>query len=379
MPVSALPKPAAAQAPAQPHWFADFSTSRPLPEQFPFSVWARLMREVLTERDPALLGPMPGQGLLCLRKAICDYLDHFRGMRVRPEQIVVGAGTEFLYGLVVQLLGRELTYAVENPGYRRAAQTFTAQGALVVPVPLDEFGLSVAHLRESGAQAAHLSPAHHFPTGRITPAARRRELLLWAEEGNYLIEDDYDSEFRFRGKPVPTLQSLDHAGRVLYLNTFSKTLTPAIRISFLVLPPRLAAQFDAHPSACTVSSFEQMTLAKFLSGGWFESHLARSRNAYRRRRDALIQAISETALGDCCEIQQADAGLHFLLQVQSQYSDAELVRRAAEQGIAVSCLSSYYAAPADAPRGCFVLGFTGVAPESIPEAARRLSLAVTGK
>ena len=359
-------------------WFADFKTNRPLPERFPFSVWAKLMREVLTERDPSLLSPMPGQGLFSLRKAIADYLDRFRGMAVSPSQIVVGAGTEFLYGLAVQLLGRDKLYAVEDPGYSRVAQAITAHGARCVPVPLDEQGLSVAALASTGAQVAHLSPAHHFPTGRVTPAGRRQELLSWAEDGRFLIEDDYDSEFRFFGRPMPTIQSIDRGGRVLYLNTFSKTMTPAIRISFLVLPETLARQFAAHPAACTVPSFEQMTLAKFISGGYFEAHLARSRNFYRRQRDDLIAAIRESKLGKKSVILEADAGLHFLLQVQTPHADPELVSRAAERGLNLSCLSEYYSDPARAPQGRIVLNFTGVKPEQMGEAAKRLSDAVLG-
>lgn len=360
-------------------WFADLKTNRPLPERFPFSVWAKLMREVLTERDPALLSPMPGQGLFRLREAIADYLDRFRGMAVSPSQIVIGAGTEFLYGLAVQLLGREKLYAVENPGYGRVSQAITAHGARCIPVPLDEQGISVAELSRTGAQVAHLSPAHHFPTGRVTPAGRRRELLSWAEDGRFLIEDDYDSEFRFFGKPMPTLQSIDRSGRVLYLNTFSKTMTPAIRISYLVLPDAFARRFSAHPAACTVSSFEQMALAKFISGGYFESHLARSRNFYRRQRDDLIAAIRESPLGKKSVIREADAGLHFLLQVQSPYSDAALVSRAAAQGVNLSCLSEYYSEPDRAPAGCIVVNFTGVKPEQMGEAARRLSSAILGE
>lgn len=365
--------------PQSREWFADFKTNRPLPGRFPFSIWARLMREVLTERDAALLGPMPGRGLFQLRNAISNYLDRFRGMAVSPAQIVVGAGTEFLYGLAVQLLGREKLYAVEDPGYRRVAQVITDQGARCVSVPLDAQGLSVAALRQSGAQVAHLSPAHHFPTGRVTPAARRQELLAWAEDGRFLIEDDYDSEFRFFGKPMPTLQSIDRSGRVLYMNTFSKTLTPAIRISFLVLPEQLAQRFAARSTACTVPSFEQMTLAKFIDGGYFESHLARSRNFYRRQRDGLIAAIQASPLGGRSAIREADGGLHFLLQVDSSCPDQELVRRAAEQGVKVSCLSEYYSDPARAPRGCLVVNFTGIEPEHMTEAAKRLARAVLGE
>lgn len=358
-------------------WFSDLKTSRTPTEQFPFSVWARLMREVLTEREPALLGPMPAKGMPALREAVAGYLDRFRGMTVSPEQIVIGAGTEYLYGLLVQLLGREKRFAVEDPGYDRIAQVYRANGASCCPVPLDGMGLSVRGLREQKAQVAHLSPAHHFPTGIVTPAARRRELLAWAGEAQdrYIIEDDYDSEFRFAGRPVPTMQSIDRNGSVLYVNTFSKTLTPAIRISYLVLPPSLSRRFSERLGfySCTVPSFEQMTLAKFIDGGYFESHLARTRHFYRRQRDAMLAAIRESFLGGRCRVREADAGLHFLLETGSAYSDRELVRRAAERGIHVSCLSEYYSRPERADSACFVINYSGVSREKMAETARRLA------
>ncbi len=377
---------AAASAPAPavpapenraPEWFADLKTNRTLPSQFPFSLWAKLMRQVLSERDPALLAPMPGRGAPALREAVAAYLQRFRGMAVSSEQVVVGAGTEFLYGLLVQLLGREKRFAVEDPGYPRAAQIYRANGAVCVPVPLDGRGLSLADLRSSGADVAHVSPSHHFPTGMVSPASRRRELLAWAEEGpdRYIVEDDYDSEFRFSGRPVPTMQSVDRAGRVIYLNTFSKALTPAIRISYLVLPAGLSARFSQKLGfySCTVPSFEQAALAKFIAGGHFESHLARTRHFYRRQRDAMIAAIRGSALNGRCRIREADAGLHFLLEVDSPYSDRELARRAADRGLNVSCLSQYYSDPEQARPGCLVVNFSGVLRERMEEAARRLA------
>ncbi len=381
-----LPQPPVLRTPApeepEPVWFADLKTNQTPPEQFPFSVWAKLMRETLAERDPALLAPMPGRGLPVLREAIAAYLGRFRGMSVAPSQIVVGAGAEFLYGLVVQLLGRETRFVVEDPGYPRVQQVYRANGAVCAAAPLDESGLSVRTLREQGAQAAHLSPAHHFPTGIVMPISRRRELLAWAEEepGRYLIEDDYDSEFRFAGKPIPTLQSADRSGRVLYLNTFSKTLTPTIRIGYLVLPEALSVRFSEKLGfySCTVSSLEQAALAKFISGGAFESHLARTRNFYRRQRDAMLEAIRKSPLGACSQIREADAGLHFLLKTGSRFSDEELVRRAGERGVNISCLSQYYSAPSQGDSGCFVVNYSSVERDRMEETVRRLTEAVLG-
>ena len=380
LPVTEIRKavpPAALQAEeAEPEWFADIRTNRVPGEQFPFSVWAKLMREVLTERDAALLRPMPGGGTLALRRAIAAYLGRFRGIAAEPEQLVVGAGTEYLYGLLVQLLGRDKVFAVEDPGYRRIAQVYEANGAAVVGAELDGQGLSVRALREKGADAAHLSPAHHFPTGLVMPVSRRRELLQWASEEpeRYLIEDDYDSEFRFTGRPVPSLQSIDEGGKVITINTFSKSLTPAIRISYMVLPKRLSEAFSRKLGfySCTVPSFEQLTLAKFLDGGYFESHLARTRHFYRRRRDALQEAVRKSPLGDRAEMREADAGLHFLLKVQTEASDQELVKRAEQRGVAISCLSEYYMDPRRAEPHCLVMNYTGMERERMEEAVQRL-------
>jgi len=168
---------------------------------------------------------------------------------VSPEQVVVGAGTEYLYGLIVQLLGRDLSYGVEDPGYPKAGKVYGLHGARCVPLALDESGVPVEAVERSGVQVVHLSPSHQFPSGVVMPIARRQSLLRWAEEepGRYLIEDDYDSEFRFTGRPIPPLQNIDRAGRVIYMNTFSRSLAPSLRISYMVLPPAL---LERYPMQC---------------------------------------------------------------------------------------------------------------------------------
>ena len=259
----------------RPVWEADFTANNLPAEAFPFSVWAKLQREVLLDYGAELLGPVPPGGAYVLRQAIADYLYGFRSMTVSPDQILVGAGTDFLYNLLIQLLGRDKCYGVEDPGYGKIRQVYEAAGVPCLPVPLDGDGIRIDRLGE--AQVLHLSPSHHFPTGIVTPIGRRQALLEWAEggEGRYLIEDDYDSEFRLAGRPIPTLQSIDRAGKVIYLNSFTKSIAPAIRISYLVLPPELMEEFRRRLGfyACTVPSFEQYTLARFLSRGYFEKVL----------------------------------------------------------------------------------------------------------
>ena len=235
---AASPLPPAEPLQAKPSLPYDFSTSGVDTGLFPFSTWAKLMREVLSARADSLLASSHPQGVPELRRAIAEHLYRFRGIRAAPEQIVVGAGSETLLAFLVQLLGRDGGYGVEDPGYAKPHRILTSCGAVVRPIPLDGQGLRVDVVRERAVRVVHVTPSHHYPLGIVMPAPRRQALLRWASEGpeRYIIEDDYDSEFRFSGRPIPALQSLDGAGRVIYLNTFAKTLAPSLRVSYMVLP-----------------------------------------------------------------------------------------------------------------------------------------------
>lgn len=345
--------------------------------EFPFSVWARMMRDALLEQDKRLLRPLKYNGVPELRRAIADYLYQARGMRVHPEQILIGAGTEYLYNLLIQLLGRDRVYAVEDPGYRTVARIYQANGARYVPVPIDRQGLSVTALESAAVDVAHISPSHHYPTGIVTPIPRRQELLRWAMAGpgRYIIEDDYDSEFRFVGRPIPTLFSADEGERVIYINTFSKTISPSIRISYLILPPHLLELYRERLGfyACTVPSFEQYTLARFIESGSFERHIARMKKRYRLKRDEVIAAIRNSPLAQRCTIYEEDAGLHFLVRVETAVSDSTLKARALERGIRISCLSDYVYRENPAYDHIFVVNYTGIDTQKLPEAVARLS------
>lgn len=331
--------------------------------RFPFSVWSRLQREVMLDYGEKLLLPMPNGGVYALRRAIAAQLAGFRGLYVRPENILVGAGTDFLYNLLVQLLGRARVYAVEEPGYGKIRQVYGAQGVRCVRAGMDGQGVCPDRLED--ADVLHLSPSHHFPTGIITPLARRQALLQWAEErpGRYLIEDDYDSEFRFDAHPMPALAALDRSGRVIYLNTFTKTLAPSIRIGYLVLPDALMARFQQTLGfyGCTVPSFEQYTLARFLDRGYFEKHLNRMRRFYRQRRDQVVAALTGSPLAPRLTILEQDAGLHFLVHVSAELSDEELAARFAAAGIRVACLSGFYHGDVpEAERGYLVVNYSSL-------------------
>ena len=311
-----------------------------------------------------------------LRQAIAAHLRQFRAMEVTAEQIIVGAGTEVLYNLLVQLLGRDRLYGVEDPGYGKIAHIYRAAGAEVTALPLDEAGVSVEALRRSDADVVHISPSHHYPTGLVMPIARRQELLRWAQEvpARVILEDDYDSEFRFVGRPIPTLFSIDGGEQVVYLNTFSKTIAPSIRISFMVLPRRLLADFRQKLGfyACTVSAFEQYTLAQFLAGGWYEKHLSRMRKHYRQKRDAVIAAVYKSPLAPYAAITEEDAGLHFLLRLDGA-PDETLRREAEQRGIRLAMLSDYYQCPQDAPQHVLVVNYTGIDLDRLPAALERLA------
>ena len=378
--VEALPRirpaahPQPEPAPAEPEAAVDLTGSHP--EKFPFSVWSRLQREVMLDYGEQLLLPLHNQGSPALRTAIAGHLADFRGMQVDPENILIGAGTDFLYNLLIQLLGREGIYAVEDPGYGKIRQIYAAGGVRCTGVPLDPLGVRPDCLKE--ARVLHISPSHHFPTGRVTPVARRQELLQWAEKaGGYIIEDDYDSEFRFDAHPMPAMYALDHSGRVIYMNTFSRTLAPSIRISYMILPPELMERFrrELRFYSCTVSSFEQYTLARFLERGHFEKHINRMRKFYRQRRNRVMSALLDCPLADRLTIREEDAGLHFLLKIDTDLSDEVLTALCARSGIRVRALSSYYHGPVPAEdRQCLVVNYAALREEALEQILRELPL-----
>ena len=335
-------------------------------EQFPFSVWSRLQREVMLDYGAQLLLPLPNRGVMELRQAIADHLAAFRGMQVSPQNILIGAGTDFLYNLLIQLLGRDKVYAVEEPGYDKIRQIYAAGGVRCVSAPMDDKGVLPEGL--SQADVLHCSPSHHFPTGLVTPVSRRMELLDWAGEDKWIIEDDYDSEFRFDAHPMPTLQTLDGAQRVIYMNTFSKTLAPSIRISYMVLPPALMEQFQKVLGfySCTVPSFEQYTLARFLSRGYFEKHINRMRKFYKKRRNALVSLLENCSFSQKLTILEQDAGLHFLLKVDTALPDGDLVQKLSHVGIRVKALSEYYH-DQRRDRHCLVVNYSGVKEEALEQ------------
>lgn len=360
----------------------DFRTNRIDTSDFPFSTWAKLSREVLSEQSADLLNACHHQGTLSLRTEIASYLREFRGMEVDPEQIVVGAGSEYLTGLIIQLLGRDNAYGVENPGYSKIYDIFSANTSRVFPIPMDEKGASAESITGFGINVLHVTPSHHFPLGIVMPVSRRQELLRWAysREDRYIIEDDYDSEFRYAGRPIPTLQSMDKHGRIIYINTFTKSLAPSMRISYMVLPKQLCRKFTARLGfySCTVPVFEQLTLAKFMKSRHFDRHINRMKKIYRQRRDILCKKISDCKLGSLVKISGCDAGMHLLLTVENGMKQNELLNSAAKEGARVYGLSGYYSFPvANIPENIVVAGFSGLNEQLLVNGAEALERAWT--
>lgn len=355
-------------------WLLDLRSGGSGTEGFPFAVWARLMRRVISDEGERLLKVSPHSGVPELRRAIVGYLRQFRGIEASPEQVVVGAGTEYLYNLIVQLLGRDKVFGLERPGYPKAGKVYALNGAACVPLAMDSQGVTVDSLEESGAQVIHLSPSHQFPSGVVTPIARRQSLLHWAREGEgrYIIEDDYDSEFRFTGRPIPTLQSIDRGGRVIYMNTFSRTLAPSLRISYMVLPPALLEEYRRKLGfySCTVPAMEQYTLARFLSEGGFETHVNRMRVFYRGRRDQVLSALADSPLKGRYEVRGENAGLHFLVGLDTTRSDQELAALARTEGIRLSFLTDY----GGGEEHWLVVNYPGADLDRLPQALERLAV-----
>ena len=383
LPESAAPAapPKAEAVPKQRPIRYDLSPRGVDPGLFPVRTGARLQKELLYS-SPELLTHGDAQGDLALRQALAGYLEEYRGVRCGAHQIVVGAGLEYLLGLLAPLLPGPA--AVENPGYPRAKQVLENNGVACCCLPVDEDGLSIRALSDSGAAVCYVTPSHQFPTGVTMPAGRRAELLHWAARcpgRRYIIEDDYDSEFRFDTRPLPSLQGMAGAdGPVVYLSTCSRSLAPSIRIAYMVLPEQLLPAWHAKYRlySSTVSRFEQQTLARFITGGYFTRHLARERVAYKARRDALTAALQEAFAPEELHLTGLHTGLHLLAELRDPPPDDALRAAAEAEGVRLSLLSDYdLTGGGAAPVGTLVLGYGSLADESCPSVGETLKRACT--
>ena len=332
---------------------------------FPYQTWARVMRRTLTEESSATLAEAAlGAGSPRLRQAIASYLREYRGMEVSAERIVIAAGSQTLYQLIVQLLGRDRVFAIESPGYPLLGRMYDAQGARCASIPLAAGGIDVSALRGNGASVAHVMPAHQFPTGVVMSAAHRRDLLNWSRadearafsaagpRGRFIVEDDYDAEFRMSGRPIAPLASVDVAGRVIYLNSFTKSLGAAFRIAYMALPEDLAAQFDLNLGfySNTVSPLEQLALARFIEQGHYDRHVNRLRTHAKQLQDGLVRRVRESPLAQEVAFEGLDRGLYFSMRVRGG-AQARVVGALQAAGVQLTSLGKGPLAWSDAQAG----------------------------
>ena len=359
------------------HYLADFSSNQTESDIFPFTTWIKTMKEVLRNNQEELMINSPCGGILELRKNIANFLKDFRDMNIKPEQIIIGAGTEYLYSLIIQLLGNDVKYGLENPGYPKTAQIYKSMNVDFEYVDMDEYGIDPNELEEKKIDVIHISPSHHFPTGIVMPISRRYELLGWANkvEKHYIIEDDYDSELRLGGKPIPTLQSIDVSDKIIYMNTFTKTLSSTIRISYMVLPESLADEYYKRLSfySCTVSNFEQYALAKFMANGSFEKHINRLRNYYQTKRDSILSTFKNSSLDKYITITEEESGVHFLMHINTPKTEEQLLLAARSKGIKLAPLSAYYNGFADSSvLNTYVMNYSSINLNNLDQIAESL-------
>ncbi|MEX2081036.1 MAG: PLP-dependent aminotransferase family protein [Dehalococcoidia bacterium] len=351
----------------------EFRYGTPSLDEFPMEAWRTLTKRVLDYPPAELLGYGPTQGLPRLREALARYLQRSRGVRCSAEDVLVVNGSQQALDLAARVLidvGDRVV--IEEPCYQGARIVFEANGAKLVPVPCDQEGLQCDALPEE-AVAAYVTPSHQFPTGAVMSAPRRLELLQWAERtGATIIEDDYDSEFRYEGRPLAALQGLDRSGRVIYTRTFSKVLLPALRMGYVVAPPHLRDAMvgskwlaDRH-----VAMLYQAVLALFIEEGHFERHLRRMRKVYERRRATLLAAFAEE-FGDEAVVTGTQGGMHVLVQLRGVENDGELIAQAREVGVGIYSADQYYMVEKPA-LATFMMGYSSVDEDGIREGVRRL-------
>lgn len=357
----------------------DFSLSGVDMDYFPYSKWRKLMKDCLMDDKKELFLSGDHQGDLELRKVICNYIHQSRGVNCSPSRIIIGAGSDYMLLLLSRILQGTQHVAMENPAYKQAYTIFKSVGYAASFLSLDEQGVQLQDLEKSGANLVYVTPSHQFPSGMVMSAKRRQKLLAWSgkAENRYIIEDDYDSEFRYYGRPIPSLQSQDPFDKVIYIGTLSKVIAPGIRLSYMVLPETLLSQYKANCSFyfSTVSRIDQQVIGGFFSQGYFERHLNRMRKVYKNKHDVLLREIKKSrAFG---KVLGENAGLHILLQfgeVTEHAGEIErrLVHIAENAGVFVYPLSQYYLK--EEPHiPTILLGFARLKEEEIVEAVRILN------
>ncbi|MCI8666399.1 MAG: PLP-dependent aminotransferase family protein [Dorea sp.] len=352
----------------------DFSPNGVDLRSFPYNAWRKLSKDILMDDRTELFRSGDSKGEYGFRNAISSYLHQARGVNCSPEQIIVGAGSDYILMLLSMLLGREHRIAFENPAYKQAYHMANALSYETVPVPLDKSGMMVSALEASGADIAYVTPSHQYPTGIVMPINRRMELLRWAakRDGRYIVEDDYDSEYRYKGKPIPALQGYDAHEKVIYLGTFSRSVAPAIRLSYMVLPQTLMEAYERKNGFVhsTVSKVDQLIMQRFLEEGYYERHLNKTRALYKSRHDVLLEGLKP--MWDILTVSGEHAGVHLLLTFQNGLTETELIQRAAKEDVRVYGLSDYWIGETKEEKPTILLGYANLTEGQIEEAVEIL-------
>ncbi|SHK85727.1 MocR-like pyridoxine biosynthesis transcription factor PdxR [Hespellia stercorisuis] len=344
-------------------------------KSFPYNTWRKLSKDILLDDKVELFRLGDSQGEYGLRAAICAYLHQARGVNCLPEQILVGAGSDYMMMLLGTILENGWRIAVENPTYKRAYRLFENLSYDVLAVDMDRSGMDVGKLRESGADVAFVMPSHQYPLGIVMPIRRRLELLNWANESEtrFIIEDDYDSEFRYKGKPIPALKGYDANEKVVYIGTFSKSIAPAIRMSYMVLPKPLMERFETRSKFIhsTVSKVDQIILQRFVEEGYYERHLNKTRALYKSRHDVLLNSLK--VFQDWGTVSGENAGVHLLLHLDNGMTEEELIEAAENADVRVYGLSEYYIAKREKKHiPTVLLGYANMSEEKIEKAVEIL-------
>lgn len=358
-------------------YMVDFSPRGIDLDSFPFNKWRKISKNVLIDDNKELFTHGSAQGEYEFRKIISEYLYQSRGVAAKPENIIVGAGNEYLLMLLNQLIGGKKLFAMENPTYKQTYRILKSLGEEVVPVELDKNGMNVESLNKSGANIAYVMPSHQYPLGIVMPIKRRMELLKWANasKGRYIIEDDYDSEFRYKGKPIPALCGFDQYHKVVYIGTFSKSIAPAIRMSYMVLPDELMKLYRERIGfySCSVSRIDQMIVKEFMESGSYEKHLNKMRAVYKGRHDLLMESL--LAFREKFWISGENAGIHVLLESKEKHTEEELIQLAKEYKIKVYPLSSNDISEQHTERNTVILGYANISDEEIVTGIEQLKMA----
>lgn len=371
IPLVETPPTAPLATPPPVKWQYSFHPGKVDSEHFPFTTWRKYAKDIFDEASKALLSLGDPQGELALRTEIAHYLYQSRGITCNPAQIVIGSGTEQLLPIMMRLLGDDAKFAVEDPGYSAIPRIHMQQ---VIPVQIDEDGLLVEELAKTDANVVYITPSHQFPTGAVLSVKRRAKLLNWANErqDRYIIEDDYDSEFRYIGKPISALYGLDQNNKVIYISTFTKSLMPSLRVAYIVLPPQLVKPYRDifNYYSCTVPRFDQHILANFMHDGHFARHLNRMRTIYRKKHDILIDALSKYA--SHVTVFGEHAGMHVLIRVQHELDEQQLKALASKQLLQIFALSDYTFTGEQQHLPTLLLGFGDLEEHSIADAVDTL-------